>query len=1153
MLFNIVIGGIGSGKSELIESKIEQSISCKRNALVIVPERFSHIEERTLCNKLGGLGLNGVEVSTFSKLSARLCKNNEYLMPSGREMLVLKAARSCQMEGDGIFEGAYERSGFIGQLSAAISELKRSLVTPNMLKDYSGGGLLQRKTTALGAIYEEYNSLVEGKYSDPDENMSLLAQGIENTDSFINTDVYIDGFTDFIPSHYEVIEALIKKCCTVTVVLTLNDNALRNSDGIFTPVLSSYSKLNSIAAGLGIKCGIERTEGEYKYIKAEDIKYFLKNYDEYTDIAIAPKCENISLKTFESRHSEVLYLAGRIMHEVRDNGLRFRDIGVIVGNSDAYLHIIDSVFSSFGIAYSADSKLLAVEHPVIRLVLSIFKVITENWSYSSVFEYLRSGFLYQRVNDKIVPYDSRSIDKLEIYVKSRGIRGKSVWLSEEPWKASKARIFDEVTGGRGQEQDMDELNRIRLELMKPFVSFTEKIRGKQRVAALAEALFEFLEEICLYDGLSIEKKRFEEQNMLDEAIRIGTVWDIILQTLDQCVMVSGNEYMSREDFSRLLEAGFSKCSIDIVPSGADRVAVAAADVNRPVRVRALFVLGAIRGELPSEVSDFGILTAADRTRLQEAGIDGLPDSVSRSALAEFNLFSSLTAGYERLYVTYPRHNEEGVKVVPAPLVGELLRFFDEKALSGENTDWEDIFSSKNTAYNTITARLSGDISEKERDVWDSLWNEVKPSGNEHTLNGYSPINSDYSIFDGVEAVRLDLLGEIEKERNKSGLIRPETARSLYGERSFSISALQKYNKCPFSYFADYGLGLKGEEEHKVRASDIGSMVHWAVCEYCRIVQEGAETHAGKKARWLKLDKNSSDEIISELAEKIAEITKSANPDYTPERIELICAKSAQTLKRSAEIIRLSLTEGEFVAYEFEKPFRFTLENKKGSIELSGIIDRADIAEVEDGKRLRVIDYKTGLQSFSVAGIYNKTDLQLIVYALAAEEMYRQDNAKVAAVMYDKITEELNKTELGLGVAIASSPLDGIIVCDDDKNADEEILIHSKELAENGIKSRFLPLSTNKKGGLRKSGSVLSRSKFNILTKYVAKTAIETKNNIYDGKISVYPLGEGDNSACKWCDYSQICLHKKSRDGIREQFTSSVKAWKQLEAEDNADE
>ena len=73
MLLNIITGGTGSGKSEYLFDLINQSLSNNpdANAVVIVPEQFSYTAEKTLSEKFGGLGLNRVEVLTFSRLIHR--------------------------------------------------------------------------------------------------------------------------------------------------------------------------------------------------------------------------------------------------------------------------------------------------------------------------------------------------------------------------------------------------------------------------------------------------------------------------------------------------------------------------------------------------------------------------------------------------------------------------------------------------------------------------------------------------------------------------------------------------------------------------------------------------------------------------------------------------------------------------------------------------------------------------------------------------------------------------------------------------------------------------------------------------------------------------------------------------------------------------
>ncbi|MBS7298711.1 MAG: exodeoxyribonuclease V subunit gamma [Eubacteriales bacterium] len=1154
MLFELITGAAGSGKSACIEEKIEECIACGKKAMVIVPERFSHIEERTLCARFDGLGLNGIEVTTFSKLSRRLSSGAEYLHPSGREMMILKAAKENADAGDGVFGDSYERSGFVEQLSQTITELKRSLVTPEMLSSFITDGLLGRKLSALSSIYQTYNDMFKDGVKDPDENMSELAELIESDGGFTDTRIFIDGFSDFMPAHYLVIEALIKRADTVTVALTITDEGLRDDEGIYAPVKYCVRCLDNIAKDCNADFKHNHLTGEYSYVKSDDVKYFLSNYEQYTLSEEVPECKNIKLYISSNRHNEVENLAGRIIHEIRENGLRFRDIGVIVGNPDTYLHIIDAVFSEYNIAYYADNKMSALEHPVVRMVLSVFKIITENWSFQSVFEYLRSGFVYRKDDGVIKQIDQRSIDRLEIYCKTRGIRGKNVWLSEQDWKAAKKGLFDAATDTREQDVNIKELDSLRRELMEPFSALMNKIAGRRRVKELACALFEFLEDIHLYEGLLLEQEEFEKDNMLDEASRIGEVWDAILETLNQAVLTSGDEYISREDFSRMIEAGFMKVAVDTVPPGIDCVSVGRADMSRPVRVKALFVIGAVRGELPPEISDSGIITEADRAILSANGYDFLQSKQARMQIAEFNLFSSLTAACERIHICYPEMNDEGTETTPASLVGEIERTFNnvEKIHTG-SIEWENILASGRNTYHKLISRVTSDISESEREFWDEIWKYVS-DGNTETFRGVvrkASNNADLSIFDDVDEIRTNIITQLADYSNGRTHIKPEIAERLFVKNEkLSITSMEKYNQCPFSYFARYGLGLGEAGEYKVRGSDVGKMVHWAVCEYCRKVQEGAVSENDKHSCWENLSDNKSKEIILSIIAGIERKALEEKPDFCKEKLDVMCRKIEKTIERSAKIIKESLIAGGFSAVEFEKNFDCTIDFNGEKINIKGIIDRLDTADDGNGKLLRVIDYKTGAQKFSVADIYNKIDLQLIIYALAAQDMYKNENGRIAAVMYDKVRDELVKTAIGSPVAMTSAKLDGVIVSEEEKPTDEEIAIHDATLTQKDAKSAFLPLQTKKAGGLKSNNSVISRAKFNMLSRYVTKTAIETKNNIRSGYIAAKPLGEGEYSPCAWCEYSAICLHNKDRDGIRTKITANAKAWEKIEMEDS---
>lgn len=1155
MNFELVTGGAGSGKSEYIEQEIEKCTAAGIKALVIVPERFSHIEERTLCARFGGLGINGIEASTFSKLAKRLDNRGESLRTSGRQMLILKAAAQNASAGDGVFETAVERTGFIDGVGEAISEFKRCLISPETLCAYKGVGLLEKKLHALGAVYASYNELLGTEFADPDEDMELLARRIDAEGGFSDTHIFIDGFTDFLPAHYSVISSLIKWANSVTVTLTISDSGMRSPQGIFAPACACRERLLHIAGEHGASVGERHFSGEGAHIKSPDLKYFIQNYDEYQPGTICPACENITVTRLTDRNAEVERLAGRILYEVRERGLRFRDIGVIAGNLDTYAHIIDAVFADCGIPYFADRKMSVSEHPVIRLVLSVFRIINENWSYGSVFEYLRSGFIWRRGTDGICAIDAREVDVLEDYVQKHGIRGRKAWLGEQAWKPRKAGIFDEITHENASVEDTGEVDKLRRELMAPFAVLIEKIRGRRRVKELAQALFEFLGDINLYEGLLSEQKRLEERNRLDDAARLGEVWNALVETLDQCVITAGEEFVSRERFSQMIAAGLSKCTVDTAPSGMDRVAVGTAEQTRPVRVRTMFIIGAVRGELPCEPADGGILNDAERAVLESEGIELLPGAGKRTALTDFKLYQALTAACERLIISFPDAGENGEQTTPCALIDELLRTFEDLKIGtvNEQEEWENLFVSKKRTYYKMLSRLVSDISPEEYEFWKNTAPQLDINTPQRTVfTKKAPKNADYSIFEHCGGYE-DILSRAAGYKTEHEHISAEAAMALYGRYPFSITALQKYNNCPFSYFIQYGLGVYAQEEYKLRSYDLGQLVHWAVCEFCKSVQEGAQTPEQVQERWKGLTKSDADKIISELGAYIERTAKAANPDYGDERLSLMCSRAVKTLSDAVETIRISLISGDFASCGFEKEFRCSLENEGESVDIKGIIDRIDIAPTHDGKPalLRVIDYKTGIQSFKISGICNRTELQLIIYALAAQRLYENgelgnsggNGARVAAVLYNKIKDELVKG--GIGEAPAQQGrLDGVIVTSGEpESADEaELAAHDRALCAPGAKSNYLPLKTKKNGELVKSTAALSEERFAALQKYVTKAACETKAAIYSGEIAAFPAASGRNTPCTYCDYARICLHDDERDGTRRLITKDDTAW-----------
>jgi len=79
----------------------------------------------------------------------------------------------------------------------------------------------------------------------------------------------------------------------------------------------------------------------------------------------------------------------------------------VTGNLDGYEKLIEAVFQNTGIPCFIDRKVDIVNHPLVRLIMSMLDIFIENWSYEAVFRYLKTG---------LTGIDRESIDRLENYV-----------------------------------------------------------------------------------------------------------------------------------------------------------------------------------------------------------------------------------------------------------------------------------------------------------------------------------------------------------------------------------------------------------------------------------------------------------------------------------------------------------------------------------------------------------------------------------------------------------------------------------------------------------------------------------------------------------------------------------------------------------------
>ena len=97
---------------------------------------------------------------------------------------------------------------------------------------------------------------------------------------------------------------------------------------------------------------------------------------------------------------------------IRDKGYRYKDIAVVCREIDSYDKITSVIFNEYNIPYFLDKKREILSNPLVVLIISSLEILSTNWSYESVFKYVKSG---------LITLESTYIDKLENYILANGV------------------------------------------------------------------------------------------------------------------------------------------------------------------------------------------------------------------------------------------------------------------------------------------------------------------------------------------------------------------------------------------------------------------------------------------------------------------------------------------------------------------------------------------------------------------------------------------------------------------------------------------------------------------------------------------------------------------------------------------------------------
>ncbi|MGI6084846.1 MAG: helicase-exonuclease AddAB subunit AddB [Acetivibrionales bacterium] len=1121
MSLRIVYGRAGSGKTHFILNEIKSRIEGKsdKTLVFLVPEQFSFQAEKDLVSATTAGGILRTEVLSFQRMAYRIFNETggityPHIHPAGKSMIIFQILNKMKDKFK-VFSGTCEREGFVNTISTLITEFKRYSITPEHIKTaceaLAEDDPLRDKLAEINLIYSEFENLISRKYRDTDDDLTLAAKKIFGSSLYDGAEIWIDGFISFTPQEYKMIGELLKKADRVTVSLctdTLDISAEPEDADVFSPVKHVYMKLKRIADenGATIEEPVFLGEPSIRFRNSIELAHLEKNLYAYPYKTFDKKTKDISIYEAMNIFSEIEATASDIIRLCRDHGMRYRDIAVITGNLPAYEKLVEIIFSEYDIPYFIDRKADISNHPVIRLLLSMLDIFIENWSYESVFRYLKTG---------LTGIDQSSIDKLENYVLACGIRG-GYWTREEEWDMS-----EELIPGNKQheehQKELDEINAIRNKIVGPLLEFRNKTKGKRTAMEFSTGIYDFLCGLDIPETIEKSIEKIKEQGELDLANEYSQVWNIVMEVLDQIVEVIGDEPSGLERFSEILKVALAEYKIGTIPAALDQVLIGSVERSRSHEIKAMFLLGVNDGVFPSSAVIEGILSDQDRSVLHHIGIELAGDTRAQAFDEQHIVYRTLTIAGEYLRISYPIGDSEGRTMRPSIIVSRLKKLFPKithnsnlLASSSKEFDIEWISRQKPAFKKLITAlRQKADgkgISPAWKEVY--LW-----------------FSADENWKRSIGAIK-----EAFKQKNLAEKISREKVGLLYGNPVYSsVSQLEKYTSCPFAFFVQYGLMARERKIYRLSPPDIGTFIHAVIESFSKMVSQEDLSWRSFDDRWCKARVS---EIVDGMLENMKGKGIAASKRYTAltKRLKRIVTRAVQLIAEHIKRSSFNPIEYEVGFGEREKYPSIVIELDSGEkIQLTGRIDRIDAFETQEGKYFNIIDYKSGSREFKLADVFYGLQIQLIAYMDAIWESEEKECGSPVfpgGVLYFNVDDPIikNKKDLSedeLKKAIMKKlKMKGLIL------ADVKLI---KEMDNTiGGSSMLIPATVNKGDVLGKNTSGATFEQFKAIRKYIRRLLKDICTEIMKGNTDIKPYKKKNISSCTYCSFLSVCQFDTTR-------------------------
>jgi ATP-dependent helicase/nuclease subunit B len=935
--------------------------------LIVPTQRAVQQRMQTLLqNSPNAQGFLGRPIVTFQDFASSLVEGSDdhfpLVSPTSQQLLFKRSIQLANDEALLDFIGdAANRPGFIHHVQRVIAQLKQDAIDPLAFRE-----LIARRAhpspfdKAVAEIYTNYQNLLlssktfdlQGMYWLADlACQSNKAKGLDTISTLL-----IDGFDDFTPSEFRLIQSVEKHISTLIFGLNYDPDPSRKD---------AYALVHSTHEHIQDSFETQSKDFEGTIDDAATTcqqmarTLFWRDSSDLQSLSPSVK-QNIHLLPCHTVTHEVENIARTIKYQIVHDGISPSDILVILIQPNLFAHTLQSVFSGAGIPVQPVQTATLSNAATADFFLKVYEA-TAQWEREAIIHLLTSPqfqSLAQSPPEHVATYR-------HIAYRADILEGSTQWSSRLIHLSSRLQKRNERTVDTWLQHipHFHEACISMLQDVERLKALASSIPGTATFQSHIQSLKSIRDSFSIDALLGSPDVPNPEQEFY--------AWDTLTVLLNDIESTSNviNTPLSRADFVVQVRELYNLCPIP-ERSSPEGILCLGLDDARHIQRPYVYVCGVNESAIPSPPPVNAIYAQFDQQDLATVGLcmPSHSEHAQKERLQFLRLFSIAT---HQLTLSWHESTQQGQLLYPSPFIQDLNDIHQQSAhehplIKTLSEDLLPVMNVREAMNASMKAKKA--LSPYLEPNLTPMLNKLQAEKNRYT-------GADFNEYDGVLRQE-DTIKFIAQYYDPNHL--------------FSANQIETYIDCPFRFMMRIILKIS-ERETPALSFDrklMGIIYH-------NTLEAFYTRYAGKLLEDIPLDEvldsmtHIADEVFSQTVGEfedtypgIAQVERARIRQTLLEHVEHHHEEGSQGWKPS----HAEVTFGEPLhssSDSLSNPDTFPFPMGSDEYHFTGRIDRIDLNN--DGAA-RIVDYKSSLGSISEKDIKEGRNIQLSLYAMALEKV-----------------------------------------------------------------------------------------------------------------------------------------------------------------------